>query len=96
MLHNGSLRDCIRQFTPHVSSTEMQMEGALTMMDSSKSEQVVNYIRSLLRGFVIYTQIDANYGHVGAILADAVLQSNNNYERNVRPRIARIRKLYAH
>jgi hypothetical protein len=66
------------------------------MMDSSKSEQVVNYIRSLLRGFVIYTQIDANYGHVGAILADAVLQSNNNYERNVRPRIARIRKLYAH
>ena len=42
------------------------------------------------------TQIGGNYGHVGAILADAVLQSNNNYQRNVRPRIERIREVYAH
>ena len=46
-------------------------------------------------GFVIYTKIDGNYGHIGAALADAVLQSNNHYARSVRPRIARIRERYA-
>jgi hypothetical protein len=54
----------------------------------------VRYIESL-SDFKKYTQIDGNYGHVGAILADAVLQSNNKYERTVRPRIARIREEYA-
>jgi hypothetical protein len=57
-------------------------------------EQLASYIRSL-PDFVTHTEIDSNYCHVGATLADAVLQSNNNYERNVRHRVASIRKLYA-
>ncbi len=63
-------------------------------MAGNAPEQLATYIR-LLSDFVTYTEIDGNYGHVGATLADAVLQSNNNYERNVRCRIARIRKDYA-
>ncbi|MCW3476268.1 hypothetical protein [Limobrevibacterium gyesilva] len=61
---------------------------------STEPERLAIYIKSL-PGFEKYTQIDGNYGHVGAALADAVLQSNNDYERNVRHRIARIRKMYA-
>jgi hypothetical protein len=63
------------------------------MVRSSEAERLAEYIRSL-PGFVMYTQIDGNYGHIGATLADAVLQSNNNYEKNVRQRIARIRQVY--
>jgi hypothetical protein len=69
------------------------LEGVLAVVGSGP-EQLANYIRSL-PGFEIRTQIDGNYGHIGATLADAVLQSNNDYERNVRPRIERIRKEYA-
>jgi hypothetical protein len=70
------------------------MERAVAISDSREPEQLAKYIRSL-PGFVMHTQIDCNYGHVGATLADAVLQSNNNYELNVRHRITRIRKVYA-
>jgi hypothetical protein len=63
------------------------------MIDSAP-EQVAAYINSL-SDFVKFTEVDGNYGHIGATLADAVLQSNNNYERNVRSRIARIRTLYS-
>ncbi len=55
------------------------------------STRLVAYIRSL-PDFEIYTAIDGNYGHLGATLADAVLQANNNYERNVRRRIGEIRE----
>lgn len=61
--------------------------------DGGEARQLVNYIDSL-SGFTRYTEIDGNYGHVGAILADAVLQSRNDYEKNVRPRITRIRTQY--
>jgi hypothetical protein len=61
--------------------------------NNGQAEQLARYIRSL-PGFERYTP-GGHYGHVGATLANAVLQSNNNYERNVRPRIARIRKEYA-
>ena len=60
----------------------------------SDPERLENYIRSL-SDFQIYTQIGDNYGNIGATLADAVLQANNNYERNVRKRIDHIRKEYA-
>jgi hypothetical protein len=73
----------------------MCREDSLTVVGNGEPERLVDFIRSL-SGFKVYTQIDGNYGHVGAILADAVLQSNNNYERNVRHRIARIREEYAH
>ena len=58
------------------------------------SEQLVSYIGSL-PAFEKLAHIDGNYGHMGATLADAVLQSNNNYDRSVRPRIAEIRADYA-
>lgn len=61
---------------------------------STPSQRLVDYIQSL-PDFEMVTTIDGNYGHVGATLADAVLQANNNYERNVRHRIARIRSIYA-
>jgi thermostable 8-oxoguanine DNA glycosylase len=64
------------------------------MSFSREPEQLAQYIKSL-PDFVIHTQIDGHYNHIGAALADAVLQSNNDYERNVRPRIKRIREVYA-
>src|SRR5438552_4007817 len=67
---------------------------AKTIAISSQPKQLENYIRSL-PDFEVYNQIDANYGHVGATLADAILQSNNNYEQNVRHRIVDIRRKYA-
>jgi hypothetical protein len=66
----------------------------VAVVGSSEPEQLAKFVRSL-PDFKTYTQIDGDYGHVGATLADAVLQSNNNYERSVRHRIARIRKDYA-
>lgn len=60
---------------------------------SSEPEKLANYIRSLA-GFERYTP-GGKYGHIGATLANAVLQSNNNYQRNVRPRVERIREEYA-
>ena len=68
------------------------MERAVA--DQSNPERLAAYIQSL-PDFRIYTEIDGNYGHMGATLADAVLQANNNYERNVRPRISRIRNKFA-
>ncbi len=65
----------------------------MSTMCDQESKLLVEFIRSLLE-FKIYTEIDGEYGHIGATLADAVLQSNNNYERNVRHRIARIRNVY--
>jgi hypothetical protein len=61
----------------------------------SQPEQLANYIRSLGE-FERYTLPDGNYRHIGATLADAVLQSNNNYLRNVQPRVERIRREYPH
>ena len=60
---------------------------------AQKAEQVASYIRSL-PGFEKRQQ-GGDYNHVGATLANVVLQSNNNYERTVRPRIKRIREKYA-
>lgn len=57
------------------------------------AKQLVEYIHSL-PDFQIYNQADGAYGHIGATLADAVLQANNNYKQNVRPRITRIRERY--
>lgn len=59
----------------------------------SDSKKLVNYVRSL-RDFKIYQIIDGNYVHIGATVADAVLQANNKYEANVKPRINRILNKY--
>jgi hypothetical protein len=39
-------------------------------MDNSEAERVVNFIRSL-PDFEIQTTCHANYGHIGAVLANA-------------------------
>src|SRR5271168_1681528 len=57
------------------------------------SEQLAQYVRSL-PDFVVYQVIDGPYNHMGATIADAVLQANNKYESNVAPRVERILKKY--
>ncbi len=68
-------------------------KGPLEGKASSRATKLVEHLKSL-PDFVHYTEIDGKYGHLGATLADAVLQSNNDYERNVRPRIKRILSCY--
>lgn len=58
-------------------------------MSAAKSQKLVSYVRSL-SDFIIYESIDGKYNHIGAAVADAILQANNDYEKNVRPRILRI------
>ena len=73
-----------------MSQTLGPLEDNVTMSDA---EKVAEYVRSLPE-FVIYTTIDGNYNHLGATVADAILQANNNYARNVKPRINRILATY--
>jgi hypothetical protein len=56
----------------------------------ARVEQLTAYVRSLGNAFKIYMQIDGDYDHVGATIADAVLQANRDYEKIVRPRVTRI------
>jgi hypothetical protein len=67
------------------------------MADQTEPEQLAAFISRLqaVRDFELLPPPDAGYNHIGAILADAVLQANNNYERNVRGRIGRIRREFA-
>jgi endonuclease III-like uncharacterized protein len=58
-----------------------------------KTTKLINFI-SGLKGFVIVTDIDGDYQHIGATIADAVLQANMKYETHVRPRITRIRAMF--
>ncbi len=62
-------------------------------MTTPDSEKLVQYVRSL-PGFVMYTTIDGNYNHIGATVADAILQANNRYATNVKPRVNRILTTY--
>ena len=90
-LHNN------KKLTMVAANSQQQFsswEVVTIAVGKSNSKKLENYIRSL-PDFEIYTQIGGNYGHVGATLAGAILQANNNYERNVRKRIAHIRKEYA-
>jgi hypothetical protein len=52
-------------------------------------ELLVEYIRSRPE-FEIVTELDGNYGHMGAALTDAVLQAGVNYKFVVRPRVHRL------
>ena len=62
-------------------------------MPLSAPERLAKYVRSL-SDFRIYECIDGNYNHIGATIADAVLQTNNRYSTNVKPRVNRILKEY--
>jgi hypothetical protein len=58
-----------------------------------KARTLADYVRSL-DGFVLVNYTDSNYGHMGATIADAILQAGAKYDAVVRPRIRRIRELY--
>ena len=62
-------------------------------MALSNPEKLAHYVKSL-PGFVFYETIDGNYDHIGATVADAVLQANNKYSTHVKPRVNRILTLY--
>lgn len=63
------------------------------MTTADKANKLVEFIRGL-SDFSIVTEIDGNYQHLGATIADAVLQANMRYETHVRPRINRIIRLF--
>ena len=59
----------------------------------SDPEKLAQYVRSL-PGFEFYETIDGNYDHIGATVADAVLQANMRYKTHVKPRVNRILAQY--
>ncbi|MHB8137987.1 MAG: hypothetical protein ACYDGO_06305 [Smithellaceae bacterium] len=62
-------------------------------MTLSDPERLAQYVKSL-PDFEFYETIDGNYDHIGATVADAVLQANMRYETHVKPRVNRILDLY--
>jgi hypothetical protein len=62
-------------------------------MTLSDPEKLAQYVRSL-PDFEFYETIDGNYNHIGATVADAVLQANMRYKTHVKPRVNRILTLY--
>ena len=63
-------------------------------MTLSDPERLAQYVRSL-PGFEFYESIDDDYDHIGATVADAVLQANMRYKTHVKPRINRILAQYS-
>jgi hypothetical protein len=62
-------------------------------MPMSDAEKLAHYVQSL-PGFEFYETIDGNYEHIGATVADAVLQANHKYSTHVKPRVNRILAQY--
>ncbi len=62
-------------------------------MNFLESKKLAIFVHPL-GNFIYYENIDGNYNHIGAIIADAVLQSNNRYVTHVKPRVNRILSLY--
>lgn len=60
------------------------------MSPDEAAGQLVQHIQSLTD--FVYYQVDPPYGHIGATIADSVLQANNKYDTHVTPRIQRILK----
>jgi endonuclease III len=58
-----------------------------------KAVRLVSYIRRL-EDFAIVDYIDGQYGHMGATIADAILQAGTRYDTVVRPRVREIRNAY--
>ena len=63
----------------------------MNMAIEYKASKLVEFIKNL-PDFHIVDEIDSNYNHIGATIADAVLQANMKYESHVRPRINKIRR----
>jgi len=70
------------------------MEKEPNIMSKDAANKLAKYVKRL-DDFIHYETYDGDYNHMGAIVADAVLQRNMKYESHVRPRIDRIRKDYA-
>jgi hypothetical protein len=60
---------------------------SVTSIDEA-AKRLVQYIESLPD--FVYFKCDDPYGHIGATVADAVLQANNKYGSHVEPRVRRI------
>jgi hypothetical protein len=58
------------------------------MSADEAARRLAQYIQSLTD--FVYYQVDPPYGHIGATIADSVLQANNKYDTHVTPRIQRI------
>jgi hypothetical protein len=58
------------------------------MSPDEDARRFVQYIQSLTD--FVYHKVDPPYGHMGATIADTVLQANNKYDTHVTPRVQRI------
>ncbi|MGQ3170527.1 MAG: hypothetical protein ACT6RZ_08890 [Methylophilus sp.] len=65
----------------------------MTTDSNIEKEKLIRFVQDL-KSFEFYTKLDGNYNHIGATIADAVLQANNKYSTNVKPRILRILAVY--
>jgi thermostable 8-oxoguanine DNA glycosylase len=63
-------------------------------MPTSDAEKLAQFVRSKQPEFKFYETIDGNYNHIGATVADAILQANRNYKTLVKPRVNRILAQY--
>jgi hypothetical protein len=63
-----------------------EKERGMTTTDEA-AQRLVDYIKS--RPGFVYHKVDPPYGHMGATIADSILQANNRYS-SVTPRIRRI------
>ncbi len=65
-------------------------------LDTRMNQLVEHFLASMqnLRGFEVATSLALGSDHVGAIVAEAVLQPGSRYKRLVRPRIEKIMKDY--
>ena len=65
-------------------------------MEASLIHKLAAFVESLKKNnrFVIVKSIDGNYNHMGATVADAVLQANMRYKTHVEPRVEKIRYYY--
>src|SRR5262245_10215444 len=74
------------------SSDASQTEVGMSVSESPDVERLVVRLRTLggLETLPRWGRASADYDHMGAKLADAVLQSGVNYEVFVRPRVDRI------
>jgi hypothetical protein len=59
----------------------------------SAAQHLVFHIRNL-EDFDLSTGLTSTYGHIGAVLSDAILQAGMNYRNVVAPRVERILREY--
>jgi hypothetical protein len=71
----------------------MRKIGRILMREKEKAAKLAEFIRKL-PDFIIVNEIDGNYQHLGATVADAILQANMKYETHVRPRIKKNKKKF--